>query len=369
VCTSSYFTSYADLQDDELATRWVQLGCFSPILRLHSSNNPFNCREPWHHGAEAEKVQSNFLRLRHRLVPYTYTEAIRCSTEGRSLVEPIYYDYSHRSEAYKNKNQSTFGTQLIINPITSPRDKGTMMGRADTWLPSGLWVDLFTYVVYDGDRVTALHRTLESLPVLAKPGAIIPLESTKEVGNGCLVPEEMEAVVVVGADGEYELLEDDGSGAQVEEVKFSTTKITLDQSAGTITIHSSANHIVKQRKWSIRLPAFTNSSNITAKAGSDIDMTVNKKQYHTVIELPSLPTSSDIIISLPANPQLDETNDVLPRIQRLLNSMQIGHNPKLDIWNAVKTEGKPHVRLSRLEALGVDAQVESAVKEIMFARG
>lgn len=34
-------------KNDELATRWVQLGCFSPILRLHSSNNPFNSKEPW----------------------------------------------------------------------------------------------------------------------------------------------------------------------------------------------------------------------------------------------------------------------------------------------------------------------------------
>ena len=31
-------------RDDELATRWVQLGVFSPILRLHSSSNPFLVR-------------------------------------------------------------------------------------------------------------------------------------------------------------------------------------------------------------------------------------------------------------------------------------------------------------------------------------
>jgi alpha-glucosidase (family GH31 glycosyl hydrolase) len=357
------------LQDDELATRWVQLGCFSPILRLHSSNNPFNCREPWRHGLEAEKIQSAFLRLRHRLVPYIYTENIRCAADGRALVEPIYYDYSDRSEAYKNKNQSTFGTQLIISPITSPRDKGTMMGRADTWVPPGTWVDLFTYMVYDGDRRMALHRTLENVPVLAKPGAIIPLDATPEVGNGCLIPEAMELVVIVGADGEYELLEDDGSGAQVKEVNFSRTKITLDQSSGKLTITPSSNDLVKERKWTIRLPAFTAEADISATSGgSKVDMAVLPKKYRTILELPLLPSSSEIVISLGSNPQLDETNDVLPRLESLLDSMQIEYEPKLELWNAIKAEGKPHVRISRLEALGADPEVESALKEVMFAR-
>ena len=34
-------------RDDELATRWVQLGVFSPVNRLHSGLNPFNTKEPW----------------------------------------------------------------------------------------------------------------------------------------------------------------------------------------------------------------------------------------------------------------------------------------------------------------------------------
>ena len=39
------------VKDDELATRWVQLGVYSPILRLHSSLSPFNTKEPWRFGA------------------------------------------------------------------------------------------------------------------------------------------------------------------------------------------------------------------------------------------------------------------------------------------------------------------------------
>ena len=34
------------VKDDELATRWVQFGVFSPISRLHSGSNPFATKEP-----------------------------------------------------------------------------------------------------------------------------------------------------------------------------------------------------------------------------------------------------------------------------------------------------------------------------------
>ena len=35
------------IRDDELMARWVEYGVFSPINRLHSTDNPFNGKEPW----------------------------------------------------------------------------------------------------------------------------------------------------------------------------------------------------------------------------------------------------------------------------------------------------------------------------------
>ena len=35
------------IEDGELYARWVQFGVFSPILRLHSTNNPYQDRRPW----------------------------------------------------------------------------------------------------------------------------------------------------------------------------------------------------------------------------------------------------------------------------------------------------------------------------------
>ncbi|MGH3372376.1 MAG: TIM-barrel domain-containing protein, partial [Nocardioidaceae bacterium] len=57
-------------KDDELATRWVQFGVFSPVMRLHSGADPFNSKEPWRFEERADRVMRSSLRLRHQLVPY-----------------------------------------------------------------------------------------------------------------------------------------------------------------------------------------------------------------------------------------------------------------------------------------------------------
>ena len=41
-------------KNDELALRWLQLGVFSPIMRLHSTCCEFNGKEPWRYRKEVE---------------------------------------------------------------------------------------------------------------------------------------------------------------------------------------------------------------------------------------------------------------------------------------------------------------------------
>ena len=45
------------IEDQELYTRWVQFGAFSPILRLHSTNNPYHERRPWARGQPSDAGQ------------------------------------------------------------------------------------------------------------------------------------------------------------------------------------------------------------------------------------------------------------------------------------------------------------------------
>ncbi|CAG0927678.1 hypothetical protein PLCT1_00461, partial [Planctomycetaceae bacterium] len=98
-------------EDAELYARWVQFGAFSPILRLHSTNNPYQDRRPWRTDAETLRVIGDAMRLRHALIPYLYTMAWRNHTQAAPLIAPMYYDYPDEDDAYRCPQQYQFGTE------------------------------------------------------------------------------------------------------------------------------------------------------------------------------------------------------------------------------------------------------------------
>ena len=223
-------------RDDELATRWVQLGVFSPVNRLHSGLNPFNTKEPWRFPAAAEQVMNDFLRLRHRLLPYVATMNLRAHAEGEPIVQPMYYDHPEEGVAYDVPNQFMFGSELLVAPITSPADRDTGLGRVKAWLPEGTWTDVFTGQTYTGGRSLYLHRDLTSIPVLARAGAIVPHAAEDELLHGSGVPSVVELEVYPGADGDFTLAEDN------DDDRWALTRITYEDATGEVTVHDTEGH-------------------------------------------------------------------------------------------------------------------------------
>ncbi len=190
---------------DELYLRHIQYGVFSPINRLHCACDETMSKEPWTYGVNG-LVAERFLRLRHELVPYLYTAAWRTHTEGRALVEPLYYEWKHPL-AYRYGTEYLFGSELLVLPVTA-KAYPDGFSRVRAWIPQGVWTDIFTgdeYEVGEEGKSLTLLRTLESLPVLIKRGGILPL--SKDGGNGCKNPVNLEVWSYVG-DGEYTLYED-----------------------------------------------------------------------------------------------------------------------------------------------------------------
>ena len=202
------------ITDPEMTVRWVQFGVFSPILRLHSSNNPFMEKEPWKYPAEKAAVMKRFLRLRHQLVPWLYSQNLKCSEMGEMLLRPMYYDVPDDPAAYGAKNQYMLGDCLTVCPITQPMDREAQLSAAEVFLPAGEWTDFFTGRRYRGGRKLKLYRPLDTLPVLVKAGGILPVDGRDVPQNGAPLPESVLWRVFPGADGEAELIEDNGKMPQ-----------------------------------------------------------------------------------------------------------------------------------------------------------
>jgi alpha-glucosidase (family GH31 glycosyl hydrolase) len=386
-------------KDDELATRWVQLGCWSPILRLHSDNNPFNGREPWRFNVEACQIMEDTLRLRHRLIPYLYTMNARSASNDEPLVTPMYWDYPEKNEAYNVPNQFRFGSELIVAPITQPRDQITQLGVIKAWLPPQRFVDIWTGIVYDGDREQPLHRPLTQTPVLAPEGAIIPLDAAWRPKSGSPNPEAIEVLVVVGADGSFDLIEDDGTGTQVDDggfqmvdsddiaskpdetVKFIHTPITYKQATGVVTVGptypDSDPSVPKSRDWKIRLIAHTPSSpstiplrcmTTTSKRAKPLAYTCTPVSNGTLITLSSVPTTQALIIELGmSNPQLDVI-DPMPRIFDLLDKAHYELNRKRDVYGVLTRQGDSVMKkVGNLQNMGLEKSLLNALLELLLA--
>lgn len=341
------------VRDDELTARWVQFGAFSPVLRLHSGSNPFITKEPWSFDAEVDAVITRYLRLRHRLVPYLHTMNHRAARDGTPLVQPMYWTHPERPEAYTVPQQYWFGSELLAAPITAPADPAVRLGAVRAWLPPGDWVDIFTGQRYVGDREIVLHRELGDIPVLARAGAIIPLDAAGIPDNDPVNPPALELLLAPGADGSFELIEDDGSGDGLDERSIARTPISFQQRTGIVRIGPASGglHCLPERRsWTVTVLGGAPGAPSSSHAVTDV------------------PVAAAVEIDVGPDPQPPST-DLAAFVFRRLDRAQIEHELKTAIHAAATSDRPVGVRLSQLQAMGLPRNLETAVAEILTAEG
>ena len=219
--------------DDELYLRWVQLGIYSPVMRLHSTNNEFAGKEPWNYCGPVERIAKDALRLRHKLLPYIYTMNYRTHTECRAICEPMYYAYPTDENAYNCKNEFFFGTEMIVAPITEHTSLKTNLAGVNVWIPEGRYTDIFTGRIYESNKFVKMYRDIENIPVLAKEGAIIPM-SANDRTNDCSNPEVLEILVYRG-NNTFTLYEDDGETLSYQNGEYLKTAFTVSEDANKVS--------------------------------------------------------------------------------------------------------------------------------------
>ncbi len=154
-------------KDEELYTRWLQMSCFSPILRPHGSGIP---SEPVYFSEQTQDIVRHFMQVRYSLIPYIYTTAAQSKMRGYPITRPVFFDFPDDTITYSLGNQYLFGDQILVAPIIQ---KG--QAEINVYLPDKVWYSFWNDQMYIGKNWYALATHMETIPVFVKEGSFIPM--------------------------------------------------------------------------------------------------------------------------------------------------------------------------------------------------
>ncbi len=350
-------------KNNELFVRHLQYGVFSPITRLHCTADDTMTKEPWAYGGGAGLIAEEFLRLRHKLVPYLYTANYLNCVEGTALVEPLYYEWKEK-QAYTYKEEYRFGSELLVAPVTQ-RTYPDGYARVRAWIPEGEWTDIFTgdeYKEGEGGKERILLRGLESIPVLAKRGAILPLSG--DIQNAVKNPVNMEVWTFEG-DGSYSLYED-GLEENSYAVCLTDFHAQFSETNGVckqvlqISTRGDAQAIPQDRVMKV---SFRNVTDGRVKLFVDGEESATQTRLSEFVETSFAFTAGKnyrIEVMYPAKSRQEK---LIERAKKVLTKAQAGNYAKELAWKAIKQTASEEEYLSAVDRTALDLGIKLRLKE------
>lgn len=215
----------------ELNTRWFQFGAFSPLFRSHGeapSREVYNLAA---HDPAMYASMVDYSRLRYRLMPYIYTLGADAALRDGTIMRGLAMDFPADAIARRVDDEYLFGPDLLVAPVTA-----FGVRSRPVYLPAGSgWYDVASGAFHPGGQTITADAPLARMPLFARAGAIIPtgpaIEYTREQTDGPIVLQ-----VYSGADGHFDLYEDDGSSQGYAKGQFARLPVTWDDAKGVLTI-------------------------------------------------------------------------------------------------------------------------------------
>lgn len=146
--------------------RWCQFGLMSSHSRLHGSSS---YRVPWLFDDEACEVLRKFVRLKCRLMPYLYRQAVLSHEEGIPMMRPMFVEFPEDRGCDTLDKQYMMGDSLLIAPVFKES------GEVDYYLPAGKWYNLLTGQFIEGGGWQKEHHDFFTMPLLVRPNSILAM--------------------------------------------------------------------------------------------------------------------------------------------------------------------------------------------------
>jgi hypothetical protein len=200
----------------------------------------------------------------------------------------MYYAYPEDKSAYECKNEFFYGTELIVAPVTEHTSAKTNLAGVNVWIPEGRYTDIFTDRIYSGNQFVKMFRDIETIPVLAKEGAIIPMSENCRK-NDCTNPESLEILVYRG-NNTFTLYEDDGETLSYQNGEYLKTAMTVAENGNNVRFtiakaEGTVSVVPEKRTYTVKFGDITGGKVSVTVDGAEYDAEVknNGKLEVTVI--------------------------------------------------------------------------------------
>jgi alpha-glucosidase len=177
--------------EQQLATRWIQLGGFYTFMRSHHTNDDNIGQEPYRFAPEAVDTMRTAILWRYQLLPYMFTEIVKSHYVGGPVMRHPSVNFPTDMATYHETTTFMLGDSLLVAPVVAPNTT-----QVSSYVPNGTWYRLrpdgmdeepiqgglthnFTSAIYH-DTIPALIRAGTALPIHTTPA--LTLRATRSAG-------------------------------------------------------------------------------------------------------------------------------------------------------------------------------------------
>lgn len=258
--------------DEELYIRWLEFAHFVPLTTPFSQPENPTGNIAFKVSEQADSIFRFYSHLKMELFPYIYSYAHRARIDGVNIIRPTrLYEY-------------LFGEEILVAPVYEQGKR-----ERDLFLPSGShWINYWTGETLEGGQPVSCEAPLHQIPLFVKEGSIIPKrEYARSISAG--TNDLLELEIYTGANGNFTLIEDDGTSNDYLEGKFALTNIEYSEEPGKskLVIHPVEgifNEMSDSRVWRFTIRGDNKISEVHHN-GEKINFEIN--QSNIQFELPA----------------------------------------------------------------------------------
>lgn len=157
------FFSFGKLKrDGELFTRWMEMCCFSLLMRSHEAIRPWANAQ-----FDAQDVKEHTVRLSNvhaALAPYI-SHCAREVTEGIPAMRPDFW-FDGDMARCRDEYSYFLGDELFVCPVIEKAAK-----KRRVYLPEGLWLHFWSGEEYEGGKSYDVAAPVGKIPVFYRAGS------------------------------------------------------------------------------------------------------------------------------------------------------------------------------------------------------